>query len=232
MRTMLVRTGLSLVLLLAGLRAGAGAACTTDADCDNGDTCSVADVCSSGTCVVGGGGDTDAPPGTRDFVCDDEVDPDLQFVANKLVLRKRTAPTSDNSSVRGKGSVLVTPSSPMGAFTDDGGFSVRIKDTLSQIAPPGDGIDVRFTWDASGCNTDGPTITCVSPNGKSFIRFKQNPFAPNQWNVKFKMKGLNNLTGPFFGPVRVVFSRGADRHQGVLITDCKLTTPGLKCREF
>jgi hypothetical protein len=211
---------------------GAALACTSDADCDNGDTCSIADTCVSGSCVAGGGGDTDVPPGTRDFVCDGELDPNLDVVVNKLVIRKRTSPAGDNSSARGKGSILTPSSSAAGAFTADEGVAIRVKDALSDIAPDNDGIDVTFTFAAEDCTTNLPKITCISANRKSFARFKQNPFAPNQWGFFFKLKGLGNLTGPFFGPVRVVFTRGGDRHRSVLITDCALTVPGLKCREF
>jgi hypothetical protein len=210
----------------------AALACTSDAECDDGDTCSVADVCVAGTCVSGGGGDTDVPPGTRDFVCDAELDTNLDVVVNKLVLRKRTSPAGDNSSARGKGTILTPSSSASGAFTADAGLAIRVKDALSEIEPPNDGIDVSFAFAAGSCTTSGPKITCTSANGKSFARFKQSPFAPNQWGFFFKLKGLGNLTGPFFGPVRVVVTRGGDRHRSVLITDCALTVPGLKCREF
>jgi hypothetical protein len=49
-----LRPVLLLVVALV-VPASAFAACVTDADCDNGDTCSLPDTCVSGSCVLNGG---------------------------------------------------------------------------------------------------------------------------------------------------------------------------------
>jgi hypothetical protein len=56
--------------------------CTIDADCDNSDTCSVPDLCVSGSCVLGGGGDSDG-----DLICDAEFNPDADLAVSKVVAK-------------------------------------------------------------------------------------------------------------------------------------------------
>src|SRR5690242_527830 len=53
------------LLYLAAALTGRALACSTDADCDNGDVCSVPDTCVAGICLLGGGGDVNG-----DLVCD------------------------------------------------------------------------------------------------------------------------------------------------------------------
>jgi hypothetical protein len=120
----------------------------------------------------------------------------------------------------------------MGAFTTNAGITLRVIDTLSLIEPPTDGIDVAYTWTLANCGENETVASCKSEDRRSFARFRRNPLAPNQWNFIFKMKNLGNLSGPFFGPLRVVLTHGGNQHRSVLITDCKLTVPGVKCREF
>ena len=74
------------LLLLAStlvfVRAVPVAACTTDAECDNGDTCSVPDTCMSGSCVLGGSGDANA-----DLICDDEYVSGIDLQVTKIIVR-------------------------------------------------------------------------------------------------------------------------------------------------
>jgi hypothetical protein len=225
-----VRRPALLVLLtaLAVLPATRVWACTVDADCDNGDVCSVADVCSSGTCVLGGGGDSDA-----NLVCDGEFAPGATINVTRSTLRKRTSSFSDNSSVRGAGD-FVLDGSAMGAFTADDGFSLRVKDVLSEVSPPGDGIDATVTWAPGDCTTHPVklTVSCKSPDKQSFLKFKPSVLVATQWTLSFKIKRLGNLTGPFFGPVRLVLTHDTSVHRLDQIDDCRFTKSGLKCREF
>jgi len=69
--------------------------CTTDAECDNGDTCSVPDQCQGGSCVLGGGGDPD-----NDLICDDEFDPSLNIKLTKLIIRTFPPPAGPSSAAR------------------------------------------------------------------------------------------------------------------------------------
>ena len=203
----------------------ATASCTVDADCDNGDTCSVPDQCVLGTCVLGGGGDLNG-----DLVCDAELD-EITIRLTKLILRRKTFPTVDNSSVKGRCDMW-TSGSPGGAFTGDQGVAIRVKDALSETPPPGDGIDSSVGFLPSECETtSGGQVRCKRADGHATLKVSPRSLASNQYKVSFKAKGIADLAGPFFGPVRVVISRG-QRHSSDLIQDCKLSDSGMKCREF
>lgn len=223
---------LGCALLLAGLLIAApavtpaGAACTTDAECDNGDTCSQPDLCVSGSCVLGGGGDTD-----NDFICDFEFDPGTDVKATKVVAK--TSLVAGHDVIRGAGD-FVDLGSVGGAFTTDDGIAIRTKDQLSTLAPPGDGFDVTFTFAPGDCTTLLTSISCVAasgPNRGSKIKFKRNPLALNQIKFSYKVKGLD-LTKPFFGPVRIILTHDSVIHRPDLLNDCKLFLRGIKCREF
>lgn len=212
-------------LVALGTPRVATASCTVDADCDNGDTCSVPDVCQMNTCILGGGGDTNG-----DFVCDAELD-EITIRVTKLVLRRKTFPDVDNSSVKGRCDMW-TSGSPGGAFTGDNGVAIRIKDELSVTPPPGDGVDSTVSFLPSECETtSGGQVRCKGGTGQATLKVSPRSLASNQYKVSFKLKGVFNLAGPFFGPVRVVISRG-NRHSSDMIQDCKLTDSGMKCREF
>jgi hypothetical protein len=221
-----LRPALLLVVALV-VPASASAACVTDADCDNGDTCSVPDTCVSGSCVLGGGGDV-AP---ADLVCDAELYTDLGFVLRKLSIRKRTSPIADNSSAKGVGFLVVSDGSPMAAFTDPDGITIRVQDGLwDSPTSPSDGVDASYAWPADSCEQAENRIICTSPTRISFARFKRSRIAPNEWAVTFKMKRLGDLQGPFFRPVRVVFTYRGDRHRSVELNLCELVGAGLRCR--
>jgi hypothetical protein len=222
-RTLLCTTGLAIALLSSPL----ALACVNDAECDNGDTCSVPDTCNAGTCVLGGGGDAN-----DDLVCDAEFDPGFEFNMTRLVIRRRNSLRSDNSAVKGGGDLLV-PGSVGGAFTGAQGISLRVKDALADVNPPSDdGVDHTTTWTPAECVTKGNgTVSCRKTDSPTFIKIRPNPLAPTQYKFTFKSKAIGDLTGPFFGPVRVVLSRGNQR-RGDAIFDCQLKLSGLRCREF
>jgi hypothetical protein len=201
-------------------------ACVTDAECDNGDTCSVPDQCVTGSCVLGGGGDQDG-----NLVCDDEFDPAADIKVTKVVAK--TSALAGRDLVRGGGD-FIDLGSVGGAFTGDDGIAFRVKDQLSTVDPPGDGFDVTAVFPGSDCKTTPKGTTCVVSSGplkSSNAKFRRNPLAPEQFRFSFKIKGLD-LTKPFFGPVRVVMTHNTDVHRLGLVTDCKLFATGIKCREF
>jgi hypothetical protein len=213
---------LGMALVPAGRAAGA---CVTDADCDNGDSCSQPDQCISGNCVLGGGGDTN-----HDLICDAELDPNTTFNLTRIVIKKKTA-GRDNSVAKGSGD-LFTSDSTGGAFTAESGVSIRVKDSLASVPPPGDGCDITVSWGAADCKTkDSGTISCRTADGKSFVKFKPNPQAPGQFRFKFKMKGLG-LAGPFFEPIQMVLTHDVNLRSSDLVTDCHLILAGLTCRVF
>src|SRR5262249_4365272 len=85
------------------------AACTTDAECDNGDYCTTADVCDQyGSCVLGGGGDQDG-----NLVCDAEDDPAATVRITKLVVKSHLAAGPVKSVIHGTADFIDNlPSSP------------------------------------------------------------------------------------------------------------------------
>jgi len=201
------------------------ASCVVDADCDNGDTCSVPDVCTAGTCVLGGGGDANG-----DLVCDAELDPHTVFNLTKMIVKRKKSNRGDNSVAKGGGDLFVS-GSPAGAFTGTNGVSIRVRDALAGIPPAGDGVDVTISWAPADCTTTaGGVLVCQSPTGHAQARFKPNPVGPGQYIFNFKIKGLGDLTGPFFGPVRVVISQGPTLHSSDTIQDCALILSGIRCR--
>jgi hypothetical protein len=217
----------AIVLALALVPTACALACMQDADCDNGDSCSQPDTCVSGSCVLGGGGDAD-----DDLICDAERDPYMSFNVTRTVIKKKTL-AIDNSAAKGSGDFFIPPGSPAGAFTGAGGFSIRVKDQLSDAPPAGDGIDATVSWPPETCVTkSNGVVTCRTPDKRSFIRFKPNPIGEGQYRFKYKLKGLGDLAGPFFGPVRIVLTRGGNRRAGDTVVDCKLILAGLTCREF
>lgn len=216
-------------IVLAGGLAGASAVsgCTVDADCDNADTCSVPDQCVATVCQLGGVGDANG-----DLVCDGEQDPGISFNLTRIIIRRKDSSRSDNSAVKGGGDLFVLGSSG-GAFTGDDGVAIRVRDSLAGIPPAGDGIDVEVSWGPTDCFTKGTgVLSCRTPSRRARAKFKPNPIVPGQYTFNFKLKGLGDLTGPFFGPVRIVLSRGPTRHSSDLIQDCQLILPGIRCREF
>jgi len=216
--------GALLVLPLFLLWTAVAYPCTDDAECDNGDTCSEPDRCVSGSCVLGGGGDANG-----DLVCDDELDSALDLRLTKLIVRLRAL---NVGAVKG-GADVDWSGSPLGALLDDTGLSLRVKDALSNVDPPGDGIDTTIAWGGTDCASSASTgvIKCESADHKASARLKPTPLSPNQYRLRFKIAVIPGLTGPFFGPLHVVVSHG-DRHRSDEITDCKFGKAGIKCREF
>jgi len=203
------------------------AACVTDAECDNGDVCSVPDSCVLGSCELGGGGDTN-----NDLVCDAELDTDVNMNLTRLTVRRKTSTRSDNSAVKGGGDLFALGSAG-GAFTGTAGFSLRVKDNLSSVSPPGDGIDATVTWQPSECIVKAVgTLSCRTADRRASLKFKPNKVVGGQYKVDFKIKGVGNLTGPFFGPIRIVLTHNGNKRLADTITDCKLILAGIRCREF
>ena len=197
-------------------------ACTVDADCDNGDTCSVPDTCVNGGCVLGGGGDVD-----QDLICDDEYDPDADINVNKVVAKM----AAGIGRLRGTGS-FVELGSAGGAFTTDQGVAIRVKDALSSVPPPGDGIDFSFGFAAENCQpSKRPGAVCQDPVTKSLVKFVRNPRGASEISFSFRLRGVP-FTRPFFGPVQLILTHDGQVHRRDILTDCKLYGWGIKCREF
>jgi hypothetical protein len=218
--------GLVVAVAAATLAATLALACVQDSECDNGDTCSVPDTCVSGNCELGGGGDTNG-----DLVCDDELDPNIVFSITKLTVRRRDSLRDDNSAAKGSADLFLTGDAAT-AFDGTSDISIRFKDALSSIPPTGDGVDVSQTFPGVNCTSKGAgTLICRSATGKGGIKLKPDPIAPGQFKLTFKLKGLGDLTGPFFGPLQMVLSNGT-RRASDQVTDCRLILSGIRCRVF
>ena len=224
------RLDVPLVLLagaLAFVRPAPVTACSTDSECDNGDTCSVPDQCQGGTCVLGGGGDTNA-----DLICDDEFVAGLDLRVTKLIIR--TFPAAGPASASMHGAEDFIDLVPPGPFSSSGSIAIRVKDVLSGLPPPGDGADVTVPFGASDCVTSSGDMTCRLLSGQnrgSQAKFKRDPLAPEQVKYAFRLRGLD-LTKPFFGPLRVILTDDTMIHRPGKVTDCRLFPTGIKCREF
>jgi hypothetical protein len=206
---------------------GTGRACVTDAECDNGDVCSVPDTCVSGSCQLGGGGDTN-----DDLVCDAELDPNTTINLTRIGVHRNNLVLSDASRCSGAGD-LFTSGTPSEAFTGEDGVSIRVKDTLSEAPPAGDGVDATETFLPDECVVKSAgTISCRTADRRSYAKFKPNKIIAGQYKFSYKLKGLGNLTGPFFGPVRMVLTHSGNKRVADTIVDCKLVNTGLRCREF
>jgi hypothetical protein len=212
---------------LAFVLPAAVAACTTDADCDNGDYCTVADVCDqSNMCVLGGGGDKDA-----NLICDDEFDPMSTMRVTKLVVKSHLAAGPTKSVVHGTGDFIDNLQS--GPFSKDDGIAIRAKDQLSSTPDP-DGVDVTVAFGAQDCAGTSDSFRCSLLTGAhlgSRATFKRNLLAPEQIKFSFVLREFPP-TQPYFGPLRVVLTYGNQVHRPGVIIDCKLTPTGVRCREF
>jgi len=200
-------------------------ACTTDAECDNGDTCSLPDVCNQGSCELGGGGDANS-----DLICDGEYVSGIDLHVTKLVIRTFPSGGPSTATIRGSGNFIdvVRP------FSTTAGIAIRVKDVLSEAPPAGDGVDITLSFSGSDCTTSGDNTTCrllSGPNQGSQAKFKRDPLSLEQIKFTFRLRGID-LTKPFFGPVRMILTDDTTVHRPGKVTDCRLFATGIKCREF
>jgi hypothetical protein len=215
----------ALALVVACASSASAQPCTQDSECDNGDTCSVSDVCSSGTCVLGAGGDVDS-----NLVCDGEFNTAETATITRLLVRKGTTTLGNYSSVLGSGDFV---RDSLDGDLLDADVGIRIKDVLAGIPPAGDGVDVAFTWQPADCTTSrSGMIRCQSADHLNYIRFRPNRLAPEQISFSFRVKGVAVAPGPFFGPVRTVLTHNVQVHRTDLIEDCRFVSFGIQCREF
>lgn len=236
-----VACGTALVLLAAPV----ARACVDDAECTDGDVCSLADTCQLGVCVPGGGGDGDgdgicnaddncpafanASQGDLDGddhgdACDAD-DVDLNVVIARL--RRSINAAKPNGAILSKGDFLrLAPEAPI---TVNGGFTVRIEDQI--------GLDLTFTFAQGEClANDKNRIKCK--NAENTRQLQLQPVSgTNQQDYKYNAKFSKlPLTGPFFMPVRITITNGpATLVEGVDrvgdILDCRQTTLGMNCKE-
>ena len=220
-------------------------ACVSDAECDDGVTCTLPDTCQAGVCVPGGGGDADGD-GTCDLddncpsapnanqqdidgddegdVCDAQ-DVDLNVVQARV--RRSINMSKPNGAIILKGDFLrFSPELPL---TPAGCYLVRVKDSVT--------LDVSFSFPQAECTTnDKGRIKCK--NATNTRQLILQPIAGlGQKDYKFTAKFTKqNLSGPFNSPVHVtivngppVLVTGVDRVGSIV--DCRQTTLGMTCKE-
>jgi hypothetical protein len=237
------------MIAMALLAPAAVRACVSDAECDDGVTCTLLDTCQLGVCVPGGGGDGDADGicnaedncpavanASQDDVDGDDVgdacdanDRELNLVVVKVMRNVSKTASKQNGRIFLKGDFLTLGEPP---FTAGSGFLVRVQD-----GPGASLLDTTFSWTAGDCqaNSSG-VIKCKSPDKRVqgvFNPIKGFPGAAYRFIMKMSRLGL---PGPFAEPVTVTIVnqpatlvRGVDR-VGVIL-DCRQINSGIVCRE-
>jgi hypothetical protein len=232
-------------VLVVGLAAARAHACVSDAECDDGVTCSLPDACQLGICVPGGGGDTDgdgicnaddncpafANATQSDVDGDDHGDAcDAQDVELNVViarLRRSINAARPNGAILSKGDFLrLAPEAPI---TATGGFLVHVEDQV--------GLDLTFSFSEGECVANAKNrIKCKNADNTRQIQL-QPVSGTAQQDYKYSVKFSKlPLTGPFFMPVRVTITNGpATLVEGIDrvgdILDCRQTTLGMTCKE-
>ena len=218
--------------------------------CNSGDVCTLPDSCQGGVCVAGGGGDsdadticdaddncpTDANPGQEDSdgddvgnVCDAN---DGALNITQLDLKRQSNPVNVNGSVGIKGEVITVPADNFLATP-----KVTLAVTDSLLPTP---YSITQTWTvATECVIKGTRLTCATADRKFKVRFKPLPKTPSVYRFVAKFRKLAIPSNQVFtGPVTTVLTFGppppaAGQIDRVgVISDCRASASGLKCREF
>lgn len=231
------------------LAAAPSRACVSDAECDDGVTCTLIDTCQAGVCVPGGGGDADgdglcnaedncpafANASQADLDGDDVGDAcdandrELNLVVVKVMRNVSKTPSKQNGRIFLKGDFLTLDEA---SFSASSGFLVRVQD-----GPGASLLDTTFSWAPSDCQTNSSgVIKCKTPDKRVqavFNPIKGFPGAAYRFIMKMSRLGL---PGPFAEPVTVtIVNQPATLVQGVdrvgVILDCRQINSGIVCRE-
>ncbi|MCC6850656.1 MAG: hypothetical protein IT294_19370 [Deltaproteobacteria bacterium] len=214
------------------------------------DTCSVPDTCQTGACTDGGGGDVDidgicatddncpvVPNADQADIDNDDVgnvcDPDDgPMNATSVDLKRSNNVGRPNGGVGLKGDVILDPSQSLIA-------SPKLTFTVTDSKTPTP-FSVTQTWTIGvDCVVKGTRITCSTADKKFKARFKPFPKTPDVYRFSARFRKLATATDLVFeGPVTVVLTFGPPPPASgqfdltSVISDCRATSSGIKCRQF
>src|SRR5262249_56012257 len=102
-------------------------ACTTDAQCNDGDACNGVEICNTSTmmCEIGVPASPDLDGDGLGDACDDA---DATLSVTKITLRRNNASQGDKSAAKGKGFFATSP--PPDTSTPPPAFHLRIRHAI------------------------------------------------------------------------------------------------------
>jgi len=207
--------------LLAIAAVSIAIACTTDAQCNDGDACNGVEICNTSTmmCEIGVPASPDLDGDGLGDACDDA---DATLSVTKITLRRNNASQGDKSAAKGKGFFVTSP--PGDTFDGAAGFQLRIRDGIS--------LDVTRGFTAGECIAVGTKVKCKSTDKARKASIKALTATPRVFQFSYVFKRLG-LSGPFNGPVSVTLTQnGSAIDRAGDATDCLIKLLGLACREF
>ena len=199
--------------------------------CDSGDQCSLPDSCQAGSCVPGGGGDTDG-----DSFCDRDdgcpllpnpaqEDVDLNGIGDRCQMNVQSMGLRASSS-RPNGSIRATGDTVAYGFHFNGGIEIRVKDSVT--------LDQGFYWSANECRevNRGKALRCQSADRTMTLKLKRTSPAtndPQQFRFSLQLRKLS-LPSPLGAPVTLIMRYGDGQEVRGVQLDCLARTTGLVCR--
>jgi len=218
--------------------------------CNDGDVCMLPDSCQAGVCAAGGGGDTDgdticdaddncpADPNTgQEDIDGDDVgnvcDPDDgPMNVTSVDLKRSNNVARPNGGVGLKGDAIMDPSLNFLA-------TPKITFTVTDGKAP-TSFSLAQSWTvASECKIKGTRVVCSTADKRFKASFKPFPKTPDVYRFSARFRKLATATDLVFeGPVTVVLTFGppppaaGQYDQTAVISDCRATSSGLKCRQF
>jgi hypothetical protein len=207
-------SGKSIVLRAVLLLCLAGApafACPDDGDGDG--ICDGLDNCPA----VANASQSDIDGDLAGDACDDA---DAALALTVLQLKTDTSASSDNGSVKVKGTVSVTPPNDVLFFS--GGLRLRLQDAL--------GFDATYAFGQAECGMValGRWI-CLSGDHRTKASFKALKPTPTTSRFTIVFKHLA-LAGSFGGPVTATMSQDYDVDRVGTIGSCRVSPTKLACK--
>lgn len=200
--------GAALLLALAGPPAFA---CPDDGDGDG--TCDALDNCPA----VANANQQDIDGDLAGDACDDA---DAALVVEKLQLRGDTSASSDNGSIKVKGTVTVGPPDDRLFFSE--GLTLRVQDAL--------GLDATYGFAQGECGMVAlGRWVCIESTRRLKASFKTVKSAPATSKFTITVKKIP-LIAPFAAPVTATVSQDHDIDRVGTIGACKVTPTKLNCK--